>query len=835
MIVNLLKKVFHYGITIFIYFILFFTYLVYIAIYNLPNYKNLEHHEYSGTTRIFDISGNIIAEYALEKRIFVKIQDVPKKVINAFLSAEDKNFYEHQGIDLLGMARLPIVNFMKILKKERLQGASTITQQVVKNLLLSNEYSVMRKIKELALSIKLTQELTKDQILELYLNHIYLGKGAYGVASAAKIYFNKSLEELTIAECAFISALPKAPSLLDKNYIKAKIRRNYVIDKMLHNNFISTQESVLAKEEEIKYKKQNNNLLYGVEYFSEAVRQKAIELFGENIFYNKGLNIYTSLNMTYQKFADTALKEAIDEFENKKLKNKKQDSKILDSNDPKKIFAHRIANQKLNGGLVVMDYETGRVFAIIGGYSYNDSKFNRATQAKRQIGSLVKTFIYLSALENNIEPNSIWLDSPISLTVGDQVWAPKNYENNFLGNISMQTAFEKSRNTVTVRISQKIGINNVIEILQRFNINDNPPRFFSIALGAVESTLLKTTAAFGSIMNDSKKIQPSLIDLVKDSKGNIIYKRNKNYCANCSKMSENPKIIQNYQDLYLSDKASSYQIKTLLNSVIEKGNSSFMKKTLKNMVLSGKTGTTNNSRDVWFIGASTYPKLVVGTYLGYDIPFELGKKTTGRSLAAPVFEKFMQQVKELYLANNTKEDDFNQPLLKDDFQQYLIFNGREYLKKYKNTKHNYLYNKNTQVNEIDGGYDIFEDANDNQDDNYQENNVLNHYNEIKEDDFYEMQEDYMNQEINNTNNNINNNINQNINSVNDKNESMSVDKDLFETDFDIQDSNIPFKQNNQEQIIIKNDNNHKQNIEKKDVIKYPQENNNENVLDFETY
>lgn len=756
--------------------VLFVSYLVYIVIYNLPNYKNLEYHQHNGITRIFDSSGTVIGEYAIEKRIFVKIDKIPKKVINAFISSEDKNFYEHQGVDFFSIARLPIINFVKFIKKERMQGASTITQQVVKNLLLSNEYSVMRKIKELALSIQISRELSKDQILELYLNHSYLGKGSYGVAAAAKIYFNKSLEDLSISECAFLAALPKAPSLLDKNYERAKHRRNYVINKMLENNFISASESVIAKSEEIIYQNSSNKDLHEAEYFSETVRKEAIKMFGEDIFYNKGLNIYTSINLKYQKYAKTHLTNAIEEFEQtiaKKNSNTKKtitkeiskNNKISTNNTNSNLNTdsevEKKKENKLNGGLIVMDYKTGRVLALVGGRSYRESQFNRVTQAKRQIGSLVKAFIYLSALENNIEPNSIWQDGPFQMMVNNKLWAPKNYENNFLGNITMQHAFERSRNTVTVRLAQAIGINDVIEILKRFNIHDKPPRFFSIALGAVESTLLKTTTAFSIIANDCKLIKPSFIDLIKDSSGNIIYKRNRQTLNDKNNKNSNLEIINNQPDIYLSDPASRSQIKSLLRATVEKGNINFLNKELSPMVISGKTGTTNESRDVWFIGYSAYPNIIVGTYLGYDEPKELGKKVSGRSLASPIFNHFMKNIKEIYLANQTIELDFAKPFLDSNWKEYLIFNGKEYLKINKNRSNFYKdnYIKKDFFNEIDGGYDVFdnylkEDTSENIMKNTTDNNTLNHNNEnsyqLKEQDSsqQEMQKEFQEEFIN---------------------------------------------------------------------------------------
>lgn len=728
------------GLYLVLFFSIFIPYLFYVAFYNLPNHRELKDHQHIGITKIYDVNGNVIAEYAMEKRIFVPIDRIPKKVIEAFLSSEDKNFYQHQGIDFWGLARLPIINILKLLSKKRMQGASTITQQVVKNLLLTNEYSVMRKVKEAILSYKISQELSKDEVLELYLNHTYLGRGSYGVAAAAKIYFNKSLNDLSIAEMAFLASLPKAPSILSnpKNYFRAIERKNYVIDQMVANEFLSPSDGEKIKQEEIIYAVNTNLKPGGTGYFAEAVREEVIRIFGEDAFYNRSLSIFTSLNPYYQNQAEEILKINIDKYEQQKNpivfdhvnsvedfakykytnnsqilcmvksvtpgvikvidKNKREiifefenafDEGTIDTNCEKvgffrdKICAKSfkdllkpndlilveksridndifsltlpkddnkrlenlkiVSKNRLNGGIIVMNYEDGRVLGMVGGYSFLESKFNRATQANRQIGSLIKIFIYLSALEHNIEPSALFSDQPMEIVVGNQVWKPKNYGDKFLGNITMQESFEQSRNLSTLRIVQKIGLNSLAEILKRFNIHPNPPKFLPVALGAIESTLLRVATAVGSIANDGRRVEPSLIDTIKDQNGKIIYLRDNQKCIDCNQNTLTPHLI-NLKGEQIADLASTYQIQSLMNSTIEFGNANKVKKQVPNMTLAGKTGTTNESRDVWFAGFSKMPKVVFTAYLGYDSPKTLGKKSTGNSMVTPMFGQFMEYV-----------------------------------------------------------------------------------------------------------------------------------------------------------------------------------------------
>ncbi len=767
--------------------------MFYVVFYNLPDHTDLKNHQHIGITKIHDANGNIIAEYAIEKRIFVPVARIPKRVIDAFLSSEDKNFYQHHGIDFMGLARLPLINLFKLFSRQRMQGASTITQQVVKNLLLTNEYSLMRKVKEAILSYKISQELSKDQVLELYLNHSYLGKGSYGVAAAAKTYFNKPLEELSISEAAFLASLPKAPSVLSnpKNYLRVKNRRNYVLNQMLENGFITVDERDLSQSKEILFSKDAYVNHENTGYFSEAVREEVNKLLGEDVFYTSSLSIFTSLNPDYQRQAENIFRENINQYEAQKnnvvfdtinsleefykykyqssqmlcivrgvkpnelkliTKTKQEillnfnsafDEDVLDTtcsnssslsprnkicaksfkdlfkindlvllkrmsplSEENNIFAQTLAapdkkftensiykivtNNRLNGGLLVMNYLDGRVLAMVGGYSFLESKFNRTTQANRQIGSLIKIFIYLSALENNIEPNNLFSDQPMEITVGNQVWRPKNFGNKFLGDITMQESFEKSRNLSTLRIAQKIGLKNLAEILKRFNIHQNPPKFLPIALGAIESTLIKTTSAIATIANNGKRVLPSLIDVIKDQNGRILYLRDNQKCVNCNTNTEAPQLL-NLNNEQIADLSSIYQIQSLLNSTIEYGNANKIKKQVPNMTLGGKTGTTNESRDVWFVGFSKVPELAFGVYLGYDTPKTLGHKATGNSIASPIFAKFMNYIyqdemnkisnfKELQKDKSSKQTTLVTTLLSPESYKLVYMDGKMCLK-----------------------------------------------------------------------------------------------------------------------------------------------------------
>lgn len=691
-------------------------YIIYHYTNDLPDYSQLKKYYPPSITRMYSADGKLIEEFAREHRIFVPINSVPKPLIQAFIAAEDKNFYSHEGIDIFSIFRAAITNISHIIHHRRPEGGSTITQQVVKTFLLSPERSFERKIKEAILSYRLSQVFTKDEILELYLNQIFLGKSAYGVASAALNYFNKSIEELTISECAVLASLPKAPSQYnpEKNYKRATERKNYVLGRMYDDGYITEEELKLAIAEPIKLAKFDKALTIDADFYAAKVRDEVIEMFGEEYFYTAGLTIMTCVDSKMQKAATNALRFGIKAYDMKRgyrgalqnisltnwqetlkqipkpygllhyklavvldvqdtqgkiglsdgstnmiyLKdmswtatNIKSVKRILKTGDviaveiiDKNYFLQQIP--AINGGIMIIEHETGRVLAAEGGYDFSVSKFDRTTQAKRQPGSLIKPFVYMAALENGAKPNDIFDDAPIDVYQGPglPIWRPKNDNGQFLGPITLRKGLEKSRNLITVRVGQFAGLGKVAALIRRFGITDSPKVVHSIVLGALETTLEKMTIAFGIIANGGKGVEPQFIELIKDRKGNVIYKRDYTECPECrgDTAQESAGEIQAPEikkpDLpVIIDEATDYQMISLLMGSIQRGTGTGA----KNLpyVIAGKTGTTNKAKDVWFVGFT--PKIVVGTYIGFDNPKSLGNSAFGSVYALPVFVHFM--------------------------------------------------------------------------------------------------------------------------------------------------------------------------------------------------
>ncbi|MGX6960334.1 MAG: penicillin-binding protein 1A [Rickettsia endosymbiont of Pentastiridius leporinus] len=690
-------------------------YIIYYYARELPDYSQLASYYPPSVTRIYSRDGKLMEEYAFERRVFVPINSIPNSLKESFIAAEDKNFYSHQGLDLFGIVRAALLNISNILHHRRVEGASTITQQVVKNFLLTNEVSLQRKIKEAILSYMISQVFTKDQILELYLNQTFFGRGAYGVAAAAQNYFNKSVEELTIAESAFIAALPKAPSNLnpERNYDRVKARRDYVIMRMFEDSYITQDAAKEAINTPITLQKRDPNEIVKADYYAEQVREEVIKMLGsKEEFYTAGLTIITSLDAKMQKFAEESLRKGLREFDRKRgfrkpiatisidnwqeelknlpnplslleyklavvldvmdtqgeiglqdgMKSKipisemkwarselKSVKKLLTKGDV--IVVEPIKNDgyslrqipEVNGAIMVANPNTGQVLASVGGYDFSNSKFNRATQALRQPGSLSKTFVYLAALENGVKPNQIFNDAPIEISQGPGMpsWRPKNYEGKFLGAITMRSGLEKSRNIVTVRVATSVGLTKIVDIIKRFGINYNPQKVYSMVLGSIETTLARMTNAYAMIANGGKKVTPHFVELIKDRNGKVIYRRDDRECSSCnvsdndleSSVLEIPKA-----EIYrVTDEASDYQITSLLTGVVDRGTAYSAKKLGK--IIGGKTGTSNDSKDTWFIGFT--PKIVVGSYVGYDLPRSLGKRATGSSVVLPIFIDFM--------------------------------------------------------------------------------------------------------------------------------------------------------------------------------------------------
>ncbi|OZG31765.1 penicillin-binding protein 1A [Rickettsia endosymbiont of Culicoides newsteadi] len=693
-------------------------YLLYNYSKDLPDYSQLADYHPPSVTRVYAQNGKLMEEYALERRVFVPISSVPRSLIEAFISAEDKNFFEHSGVDIISIIRAAILNISNIVHHRRVEGGSTITQQVVKNFLLTSEVSIERKIKEAILSYMVSKTFTKDQILELYLNQTFFGRGAYGVAMAAQNYFNKSIDDLTLAESAFIAGLPKAPSNFnpEKNYARVKERRDYVIMRMLEDGYITQEIAKEAIDTAIILQKRDRSETVTAGYYAEQVREEVIRRIGsKEYFYTGGLTVITSLDANMQQAAENSLRKGIREYDRKhgfrgvitnidinnwqdnlnKLtkppaileyqlavvlnvsdnqaeiglcdlskskialsemkwakNNLKSAKTLLQKGDVivvEKVNANYSLRQipTVNGAIMVMNPTTGQVLASVGGYDFAVSKFDRVTQALRQPGSLSKTFVYLAALENAIQPNRIFEDGPVEVPQGPgmPVWRPKNYKGDFLGLITMRTGLEKSRNLITVRVAQSIGLNKVAEIIKRFGINNEPKRFYSMVLGSLETTLKKMITAYAIIANSGKKVTPHFVELIKDRNGKIIYRRDNRECENCSvsdsQLTDNVSqpILSQPDCRMITDEASDYKIVSFLTGAVERGTAIAAKKLGK--IIAGKSGTTNESMDTWFIGFT--PKIIVGTYIGYDTPKTLGKTATGSSVALPIFIDFMEK------------------------------------------------------------------------------------------------------------------------------------------------------------------------------------------------
>ena len=679
---------------------------------DLPDYKILANYKPPISSRVHSGEGQLIAEYAIQKRLFIPYESIPQKVINSFLSAEDKNFFSHPGIDAKSITRAVIKNLKNIFSNRRLEGASTITQQVAKNFLLTNEVSIKRKIKEAILAFRIERAYSKERIMELYLNQIYLGEGTYGIAAASLEYFDKAVSDLNYNEAALLAALPRAPSKYNpyKSKKKAKIRRNIVIKNLYENSYIDKNQYEKLIKDEIKLKKRKIKLLEEANFYSEEVRRIISDKYGYDQLYKGGLSIRTPLNSYFQIEALKALRKGLETYDRrhgwrgaitnlkqkdwlKNVENYKADkslgwdlAKIIEVNklivkietDKKDIgyidfqdaswtrkksfedflkvndivYAKKIKKDKwklkqlpkINGSIVVMDPHTGRVLAMVGGFSFKLSEFNRATQANRQPGSAFKPFVYAAALENGFTPSSLVLDAPFVMEQGEglKTWKPENYGKKFYGPSTLRVGIEKSRNLMTVRVAQKVGFNEISKITDSFGIYEDVPELLSVSLGAAETTLLKLTNAYCTFVNGGKKVTPILIDRIQDRRGKTIFNADKRKCVGCEEISylknESPTIKDNRQQIISPETA--YQITSMMEGVIKRGTGRKLKNL--NLHLAGKTGTTNKNMDAWFLGFTS--KLVIGVYVGFDEPKSLGKYETGAKAALPVFKKFIKNV-----------------------------------------------------------------------------------------------------------------------------------------------------------------------------------------------
>ena len=691
----------------------------------LPDYKKLSNYQPPISSRVYSNNGKLIAEYALQKRLFVPYDSIPKIVVNSFLSAEDKNFFTHPGIDAKGILRAIIKNLRNITQNKRLEGASTITQQVAKNFLLTNEVSLKRKIKEAILAFRIERAYSKERILELYLNQIYLGQGTYGIAAASLEYFDKSIKELTYPDAALLAALPKAPSKYNpyKYPDVGKFRRDLVLKNLEENNFISKKDLIKFKESNLNLKKRKIEIVNEANSYTEEVRRSVKENYGFEKLYSQGLSIKTPLNIDYQIQAIKSLRKGIEDYDRRhgwrgpitnKLKSRNWKNKIdefkldptlkwkfaeiLEINEteinfkiinqneknsieklyfknlkwslPKNktissihsigdiIFVKKEKNlwklkqyPKVNGGIIALDPFTGDVKALVGGFNFKSSEFNRVTQAKRQPGSAFKPIVYAAALENGFSPNSIILDAPFveSQGVGLKNWKPENYGKKFYGPTTLRKGIEYSRNLMTVRIAKILGLDKILDLSKKLDIYNEIPELLSVSLGAAETTLINLTAAYASFVNGGKKVNPNLISRIQDRRGKTIFQIQSRKCLGCDKFIDQsidyPKIENTNKRVF--SEATAYQMVTILSGAVERGTAKKLKSL--NVPLAGKTGTTNDNYDAWFIGFSS--NLVVGVYIGFDNPRTLGKFETGSKAALPIFKNFIE--------NALFEDDFN--------------------------------------------------------------------------------------------------------------------------------------------------------------------------------
>ncbi|WP_295853587.1 penicillin-binding protein 1A, partial [Tardiphaga sp.] len=710
---------------------------------DLPDYSQLQDYEPPVMTRVHAGDGSLVAEYANQRRLYIPIQAVPKMVINAFLAAEDKNFYEHGGIDYTGMARAIVLYAQNFGSNRRPQGASTITQQVAKNFLLTNEVSFTRKIKEALLAMRIERAYSKDKILELYLNEIYLGLGAYGIAAASLVYFDKSVNELTVSEASYLAALPKAPSSLHpvKNRERAIERRNYVIDRLLENGWIKQADAEKARKDVLTVTSRSNAAhIFAGEYFAEEVRRDIFERYGEKKLYEGGLSVRTTLDPKLQMMARKTMVNGLINFDeahgwrgatNKiditgdwgvKLAEVKSLSDVapwklavvLDTSDqsarigfqpgrelggavlkdrqtgnltldgvkwarpiagPAKGKTPTAVSQVLNpgdiiyvdplltkdgsvvegqfrlrqypevsGAMVAMDPWTGRVLAMVGGFSFDQSQFNRATQAYRQPGSSFKPLVYSAAMDNGYTPSTVVVDAPLEIDQGQGagVWRPDNYSSGkYLGPTTLRNALMRSLNTVTVRLAQDIGMPLIGEYAKRFGVYDELPNYLSYALGAGETTVMRMVTAYSMFANGGKRVKSTLIDRIQDRYGHTIFKHDQRECRGCDapegwKNQAEPQLIDRREQVI--DAMTAYQITSMMEGVVQGGTATVMRDVGK--PIAGKTGTTNDAKDAWFMGFS--PDVVIGLYVGYDKPRTLGAKATGGGLAAPIARDFMK-------------------------------------------------------------------------------------------------------------------------------------------------------------------------------------------------
>jgi penicillin-binding protein 1A len=720
--------------------------------HGLPDHKQLADYQPSTVTRLYAADGRLLAEYAKEKRVFVPVAAMPKRLLQAFVAAEDQRFFTHPGVDFIGLTRAVIANVTN--PGRRMEGASGITQQVAKNFLLNNQATFARKIREAILAFRIEGTYSKERILELYLNEIYLGSGNYGVASAALNYFDASLGQLTLSEIAYLAALPKAPNSYSilRHEKEAYARRDYVLGRMHDDGYITAEEEKQAKTEKLVLRRRAPAEMVTADFFAEEVRRNLIAAYGEKALYESGLTVETTLDPAVQQIADIALREGLIAYDHRhgwrgpyaKIADMKEGSweeefarieqrrplygppgwvlavvTKVDANSatiaglpitdggngegtipfaemqwarptlpdqhiggapgrpaqvvtvgdvvpvekvdkpttgpmattpqpnakpyPANSYALRQV-PNVNGAVVVMDPQTGRVLAMSGGWSYGMSQFNRAVQAQRQPGSSFKPFVYLAAMDSGFTPSTIVEDAPFEYNpgFGQPVWHPGNFGGGFLGPLTVRNGLEKSRNLMTVRMANQMGMKHVVQVAKEFGIADNMGAYLPMALGAVDTTLLRMTMGHAMLANGAREITPSLVDRVQDRNGKTVYRHEPRECIGCGEAPAGqkpapPQIVDKRQPFH--DPASVYQVINMMLGVTTRGTAPQVGAELKRPI-AGKTGTTNDSRDNWFIGST--PDYTVGIYVGFDEPRTLGEQETGGGTSAPIYMRIGQ-------------------------------------------------------------------------------------------------------------------------------------------------------------------------------------------------
>ncbi len=716
-------------------------YILWSVSKDLPSYESLAQYEPPVMTRIHAHDGSLIAEYARERRIFVPINTIPNLLIGAFLSAEDKRFYEHGGLDFFGIARALVKNLQN--PGRRPEGASTITQQVAKNFLLTSEQKYERKLKEAILAIRIERAYSKEKILELYLNEIYLGIGSYGVAAAALNYFNKELEDLEPEEVAYLAALPKGPNNYHpfRRTKEATARRNWILDEMAQNGYLKREQAEIAKAKPLQVNiRPFGAHIFAAEFFAEEVRRSLLSQYGEDKLYGGGLSVRTTLDPNLQGYARKALTNGLVDFDRQRGWRGPVDrievagdwgaaltkldvpsdiqpwrmGVVLEVNRANIIVGLRPAREpdgstasareaveiafeemkwagqfratdrpkgpapkqpsdvvavgdviyvapkdpdkptgawslmqipEVGGGLIAMDPHTGRVLAVVGGFSFSLSQFDRAIQARRQPGSSYKPLVYAAALDNGYKPTSIVLDAPIEVDqgAGKEIWRPENFnKEKSYGPSTLRIGIEKSRNQMTVRLAQEMGMPLIVEYSKRFGVYDDLLPVLAMSLGAGETTLLRMAAAYSVLANGGRQVKPTLIDRIQDRWGRTVWRHDARECFNCKADSwngqEEPEIADDRKQVI--DPHTAFQMTSMMEGAVQRGTATIVRQIVPGTPLAGKTGTTNESKDTWFMGYS--PDLVVGVYVGYDTPKPMGKSATGGVVSAPIFGNFMK-------------------------------------------------------------------------------------------------------------------------------------------------------------------------------------------------